>query len=164
MKKTLKTQLATFAALLVCVGISTSAQASDRKIYPGASCVEAEDAADPEIFYTTHGAAWNKADWRNWWTCPIVRDNSGSGMDVTDWDISVNRGSSLQTSWSITICSTDRRGYSGWQSTITVPTGSSSNEKLDGGSINSAYSDGLLYIRSYMPANAFIYSYAVSES
>ncbi len=164
MKKKLNTQLATFAALLVCVGVSTSAQAQtiqvgDTKSFHGTSCTELYDTA-PEIMYSQQGAQ-NSATWQNEWICPVVRDFVGSGMDVTDWDISVTRGSSTKA-WNIKLWSTNRAGTSGWKSTITVPAGSA-YRNLDGGTISSGYSSGVLYIYSYVPDGARIHSYTVSE-
>jgi hypothetical protein len=158
----MKKSFATLFAVAICVAlISSNSDADDRKVFPGANCVEMWDTA-PEIYYMTGGHAQNSSTGSNTWVCPVVRDIMASSMDISDWDITVHRHANSTAAWNITLWSTDVQGWNGYGNTVTVPAGEGYHS-VDGGRINSAHTNGQLFIETTIPREARICSYNVAE-
>jgi hypothetical protein len=146
------------ASLLATAGTAMA----DKKVQNGWVCVEHADAT-PEITYDNFGAVRNGAA-AQFLKCPLLRENELATMDVTDWDITVDRRGAA-AAWDLTLWSVNDAGDSGFASTITVPAAPASGAiHLDGGTIVSAFLDGQMYLESTVPAGAEIRRISVNES
>jgi hypothetical protein len=141
--------------------IAGSTQAAHRP-HPGLVCVEQGDST-PEITYEFLGAVRNGGT-QQWLLCPLVRFNAAADMDVTDWDVSVDRRGAT-TAWDMTLWSTNTDGASGFASTVSVPASPASGaQAVDGGTIASAFVNGLLFVETLAPAGVEIRRITASET
>jgi hypothetical protein len=146
------------ASLLATTGSALAAKTS----YPGLVCVEWIDTT-PEIVYEAFGAVRNGAS-QQWLICPLARHNVSASMDVTDWDVTVDRRGA-GAAWDIILYSTDEAGDNGFASTITIGANPSSGvQSWDGGTIVSGWLDGMLFVETFTPAGAEIRRISVNES
>jgi hypothetical protein len=147
------------ATAIICT--ASVAQAADRKVYSGLSCVEIGDTT-PELEYQSSGAVRNVDTTWTWVQCSVVRDNELSTMDVLDWDIVVNRNGNMDNWW-VELWSVSADGTSGNLSSITVPN-VTGYQSLDGGTITWAATNGIMWLRTEIPAGADLINYSVQES
>jgi hypothetical protein len=159
MNKLIKSGLGLMMATSL-LGAATDAHAS-KTSNPGWVCVQGSNAS-PFVFYTSFGAA--RLNSAATLLCPLPRLNVADTMDVGDWDITVDRRGAT-AAWSVVLFSTNTTGDTGFSNTITVPAAPSSGAMdLDGGTITSAFLDGLLFVQTAVPAGAEIRRISVNES
>jgi len=159
-------RLKKFAAAISCVlGVAASAAqvSADRKVFAGTNCMK-EGTSVPKY------AGPRAAAYTAMMICPVVRDNTYSSMDVTDWDVSVE-GAGGSGTWHIALYSRNHAGTKGYIYTVRT-SDHTGVQHIDGAPIPYAFSDGLMYILSWMPSpgpilyypGPAIIRYAVSES
>lgn len=149
---------------VVVLGVTAASDSrADTKVFHGSFCVRNGHSSPPavELNYTTVGVS-NITASNKTIICPVVRDNEASTMDVTDWDITVNRVGNM-SAWTVRLASASADGGTTHSSTITVPAIDGVQE-LDGGAITSAFTGGVMYLTSTMPPSVRLARYQITES
>ena len=149
---------------VVVLGVTAASDSrADTKVFPGILCVRNGRSTPPaiELNYTTVGVS-NFTASNKTIICPVVRDNEASTMDVTDWDITVNRMGNM-SAWTVRLASSSADGSTSFASTITVPAVDGVQE-LDGTAITSAFEGGIMFLTSTMPPSVRLARYQITES
>ena len=149
------------AAAVIAFAVGDSQ--ADTKVFPGSFCVSHGYLTPPTIWFSYNilGVS-NITTSTKGVICPAVRDNELATMDITDWDITVNRNGAT-AAWTVQLCSQTTDGLTGTCNTITVPAGAGIKE-LDGGAITTAFAGGVVFLLSDMPPNARLARYQITES
>lgn len=148
-------------SIACAIALSASNNAvADTKVYPGTFCVEQNDTT-PEIYYSAVNAL-NSSAGANWWSCPIVRDDTAVTGDVTDWDIVVHRGGNTTDTWTLTLSICDGYGSSCDFDNVTASTSFPYFNEIDGGVVD-GFEAGGMTIESSVPPGCAIWNYRVNE-
>ncbi|MBN2525341.1 MAG: hypothetical protein JXR76_03035 [Deltaproteobacteria bacterium] len=156
----MKKGMLTLALVSICL-VAGSVSFADAKNYTALCCVELNDTA-PEIKYEYGGNALNSSSGSNVFACPVVVEDLSSSQ-VNAWNVTVQRGTTSTAAWDIYLWNTDRTGWNGYYSVVTVPAATGVYHTIAGSPMGNVGSNRLMWIESTVPAGAKIASYMVDE-